>query len=224
MTKTARGEAMAEPIQVALVDDDPTIRQRVAGALSTDARFRTVWTAATVAQACAALADQAPDVLLVDLGLPDGTGIQVIQAAKARSPDCDVLVISVFADQRNVITSIEAGATGYLLKDDREEDYIARILELRNGGSPITPIIARQLLHRFQVRTSASAIESPLSAREEQVLGLLARGFSYQDIANLLGVSPHTVGTYVKRLYEKLQVNSRSEAIFEARHLGILRD
>jgi len=180
--------------------------------------------AATAAEAIGHLQTFSPDTLLVDLGLPDASGITVIRQARRLHPACDIMVVSIFADQRNVLASIEAGATGYLLKDDTQEDYAARIQELRAGGSPITPIIARQLLRRLQpaVPTEGQDGAAMLSPRETEVLNLLARGFAYQEIAGLLGVSPHTIGTYVKRLYEKLQVTSRGEAIFEAQCMGLL--
>lgn len=106
--------------------------------------------AATAADALALLDETTPDVLLVDLGLPDASGITVIRRAKTLHPCCEIMVVSVFGDQRNVLASIEAGASGYLLKDDTADDFVERIIELRDGGSPITPIIARQLLVRLQ--------------------------------------------------------------------------
>ncbi|MBZ2188475.1 response regulator transcription factor [Alcanivorax sp. JB21] len=217
---------------IIVVEDDPRMRERFEATLTSPAARSAgvtvlAW-AATAAEALRQLARHTPDVVLVDLGLPDASGITVIQEARRRHPACDIMVISIFADQRNVLASIEAGATGYLLKDDTDEDYVARILELRAGGSPITPIIARQLLLKLQPTvppssgTADPAAASLLSPRESEVLNLLARGFAYQEIAQLLGVSPHTIGTYVKRIYEKLQVRSRGEAIYEAQCMGLL--
>ncbi|WP_211315737.1 response regulator [Isoalcanivorax indicus] len=217
---------------IIVVEDDPQMRARFDAALTSPeaerAGVRVLAWAATAADALAALARHRPEVVLVDLGLPDASGITVIREARRRHPECDIMVISIFGDQRNVLASIEAGATGYLLKDDTDEDYVARIQELRAGGSPITPIIARQLLRKLQPAPSSAvgvtdpAAPSLLSPRESEVLNLLARGFAYQEIALLLGVSPHTIGTYVKRLYEKLQVRSRGEAIYEAQCMGLL--
>ncbi|MHA7834777.1 MAG: response regulator [Algiphilus sp.] len=216
---------MHEPIRLIVVEDDPQMRQRLDAAFTRSGGVEVLAWAATAAQGIAALDAAEPDVLLVDLGLPDASGIHVIQHAHARYRECDIMVVTVFGDQRNVLESIESGATGYLLKDDTQTDFVARIRELRDGGSPITPIIARQLLQRLQPSTDANdngEAASVLSPRESEVLNLLSRGFAYQEIARLLDVSPHTVGTYVKRLYEKLQVRSRGEAVFEAQRMGLL--
>lgn len=201
------------------------MRDRLQAAFADSDAIAVAEWAATAAQGITAVEAQAPDVLLVDLGLPDASGITVIERAHKLHPECDIMVVTVFGDQRNVLSSIEAGATGYLLKDDSDTDYVASILNLRAGGSPITPIIARQLLQRLQPPANGApdeAAASILSPRENEVLNLLSRGFAYQEIARLLEVSPHTVGTYVKRLYEKLQVRSRGEAVFEAQRMGLL--
>lgn len=216
---------MSQDIRLIVVEDDPQMRQRLDTAFVGSGGVTVLAWAATAAQGIAALDGAEPDVLLVDLGLPDASGISVIQHAHARYQQCDIMVVTVFGDQRNVLESIESGATGYLLKDDTQTDFVARIRELRDGGSPITPIIARQLLQRLQPSPSQGGTEdgaSVLSPRESEVLNLLSRGFAYQEIARLLDVSPHTVGTYVKRLYEKLQVRSRGEAVFEAQRMGLL--
>lgn len=218
---------MTDELAVIVVEDDPRMRDRFAQAFAASERVRVLAWAATAREGIAALEENNPDILLVDLGLPDRNGISVIHHGRARHPQCDIMVVSVYADEGSVLASIEAGATGYLLKDDSHEDFVGRILELRAGGSPITPIIARRILQRFQSAGSpppddADAGVSPLSAREQEVLNLLARGFTYQEIAALLDVSAHTVGTYVKRLYEKLQVHSRGEAVFEGQRMGLL--
>lgn len=210
-------------LNLIVVEDDPRMRDRFARSFDTDSRIAVVAWAATAREALQALQSHQPDVLLVDLGLPDTSGIHVIEHGHKLYPQCDIMVVSVFGDEGSVLSSIEAGATGYLLKDDSEEDFVARIFELRAGGSPITPIIARRILQRFQSPARAdSGLTQPLSERETEVLNLLARGFAYQEIARLLDVSPHTVGTYVKRLYEKLQVHSRGEAVFEGQRMGLL--
>lgn len=222
---------MTAPLALIVVEDDPHMRDRFARVFDETDRVEVKAWAATAREGIAALDAVRPDVLLVDLGLPDASGISVITHGRARHPDCDIMVVSVYGDERSVLASIEAGATGYLLKDDSEADFVAPILELHAGGSPITPIIARRILQRFQVvgappgeepAGAASAASSLLSARESEVLNLLARGFTYQEIATLLEVSPHTLGTYVKRLYQKLRVHSRGEAVFEGQRMGLL--
>jgi DNA-binding NarL/FixJ family response regulator len=215
-------------LRIVLVEDDPRFRQRFSEAIAGERSMRIVAERSTVAGAVACLETVEPDVLLVDLGLPDGSGIEVIRRAAVRHPACDVVVITVFGDQDNVLASIEAGASGYLLKDDVRENYAERIHELRAGGSPISPIIARQLLRKFQVFPAGAAAHAPakpvenITDRERDVLNLLSRGFNYQEIAGILSVSKNTIGSYIKRVYGKLQVNSRSEAVFEARKMGIL--
>jgi DNA-binding NarL/FixJ family response regulator len=164
------------------------------------------------------------DVLLCDLGLPDGSGIGLIRASSLRWPKADIIVITIFADQVKVLDSIKAGARGYLLKDEQFDLCIDGIREIRRGGSPISPIIARQLLAELQLPGKAGkvATKNILTPREHEILDLLARGFTYVEIAELLGRSPQTIGTQVKNLYRKLEVNSRSEAVFEASSLGIM--
>jgi DNA-binding NarL/FixJ family response regulator len=188
-------------------------------------------TAGTVAEALAWLdaPGQAIDVLQSDLGLPDGSGLDVIRHVARVHPRCECLVISVFGDDENVLASIEAGALGYIHKDSTPEDIAATILEMREGGSPISPMIARRVLSRLVGRAQPPAAvpaqpaeRSPLSPREQQVLELIARGFSYAEIARLQAVSVHTVQTHIKNLYRKLAVNSRSEAVFEASQMGLL--
>jgi DNA-binding NarL/FixJ family response regulator len=173
-----------------------------------------------------------PDVLLVDLDLPGGSGIELIRHAAQTRPSCDVMVISVFGDEQHVLASIEAGATGYLLKDSLALDLAGQLRTLRSGGSPISPVIARRLLLRLAPGGAGNTQPAPLedesavalSEQESRVLHLAAKGFTFDEIAQFMQVSPHTVMTYVKRIYRKLQVRSKVEAIYEARRLGWLRD
>jgi DNA-binding NarL/FixJ family response regulator len=134
------------------------------------------------------------------------------------------LVVTLFADQRKVIDCIEAGARGYLLKDQKLERCVEAIRDVRNGGSPISPIIARQLLQRLKPGAPSQA-RAPveLTERETHLLLILSRGFTFAECADLLKISPHTVGTHVKNIYRKLEVGSRAEAIFEASTMGLLR-
>lgn len=172
-----------------------------------------------------ALKKLTPDVLLVDLGLPDMSGLEVIRACAATHPECEMMVITVFGDEQHILQSIEAGATGYLLKDAMPEDLAAQIHTLRAGGSPISPVIARQLLSRHtSPRPDVPADAAQLSDREREVLRLVAKGYTFPEIARLLEVSAHSVMTYVKRSYRKLHVNSKTEAVYEARKMGLLGD
>ena len=188
------------------------------------------------------------DLLLIDLGLPDGSGLTLMREVHARWPACDMLVVSMFGDEENVVASIEAGAVGYVHKDDDAADIAQTLLAVKQGASPISPMIARHLLRRMQPlsRGQAASLDEAvaqaaplpaegaagqegddaapvtLSRREQEVLEFIARGFSYAEIARQQGITVHTVQTYIKKLYGKLAVHSRSEAVFEAHRLGLL--
>lgn len=213
-----------ETLSVAVVEDDEETRAQLAASISARPELRLVGQFATGREAIAGLAQAAPDVLLVDLGLPDVSGLDVIRHAAAHQPGCDVLVLSVFGDEQHVIAALEAGAGGFLLKGARNRDITIDIRELRNGGSPLSPIIARQVLKRLHAAAqSASAKpvepisgEEALTARETEILRTIARGFSYAETGDLLGVSTQTVHTHLKRVYRKLAVHSKTEAVFEA--------
>ena len=163
-------------------------------------------------------------MLLCDLGLPDGNGVNLILQEALTGRNTDILVVTIFANQNKVLDAIRAGARGYLLKDERIEDTIDAIRNIRKGGSPISPIIARQLLGQIRhvPNDAPLAMASPLSEREYEVLNLLSRGFSNAECADILTVSSNTIGTHVKNIYRKLEVNSRAEALFEASSQGLL--
>ncbi len=232
MNAAAAAIASAQKWQVLVVEDDPHMRDFFAAAVRRHPRLSLAAAAGTVQQAKAAL--DAPgaqvDVLLTDLGLPDGSGLQVILHAALGHPRCEALVISMFGDEENVLASIQAGALGYIHKDSAPEDIAETILEMKQGGSPISPMIARRVLAQFRDAPSPAPAAQPalrndgpaLSPREQEVLELIARGFSYAEIARLKAVSVHTVQTHVKNLYKKLAVRSRGEAVFEATQLGLL--
>lgn len=209
-------------IRVVLVEDDARFRAAFAAAIEGSSDLGLQALAATLRDGLALLAGPAPDVLLVDLGLPDGSGVDLIKAARVAWPSCDVMVSSVFGDESHVLLSIQAGAVGYLLKDSEPQRIVEQIRSLRAGGSPISPLIARQVLARL--RPAVASAETSLSARETEVLNYITKGFSYDDIVRLLQVSRPTVLTYVRRIYAKLQVNSKTEAVYEARKLGLTRD
>lgn len=213
-------------VQVMIVEDDAQTRDALAESVSARAEFHVQSAVGTVAAAMSAL-DANPDVLLVDLGLPDGSGEEVIRAAVEREKPPEIMVITVFGDVQHVVKAIEAGAAGYLLKDTDTLGVAAAIEELLAGGSPITPVIARHILKRFQGQ-AATPVQQPdsdvphLTLREVEVLELVARGYTNNEIAELLTMSFHTVTSHIKHIYTKLSVRSRSAAIFEANQLGII--
>jgi DNA-binding NarL/FixJ family response regulator len=215
-------------LSVLIVEDDVRFREAFERAISLADDMTLIGSAADLRSGRQQL-KKSPDVLLVDLQLPDGNGIDLIREASAGLPNCDVMVVTIFGDERHVLDSIAAGATGYLLKDMTGPELVEQIRVLRTGGSPISPVIARQLLTRFAsdkpaghtAKTDAAAL---LSDQEIKVLTLSAKGFSYDEIADLMQVSRHTVQTYVKRSYRKLQVNSKVDALSEARRLKLLNE
>jgi DNA-binding NarL/FixJ family response regulator len=216
-------------ISVLIIEDDPTFRDAFADAINKTADLQLAGVAEDLPEGLHMLEQTTPNVLLVDIGLPSGSGIELIRKAHRTLPACDVMVITVFGDERHVLECIEAGATGYLLKGSKDLEVISQIRSLREGGSPISPAIARQLLVRFNAdkaqRERSLATDKPvLSAQERTVLEMSAKGYSYEETARLLNLSPRTIETYVKRIYRKLQVHSKSEAVYEARNLGLLRD
>jgi len=216
---------MGSPVCVLIVEDDERFRAAFAATIGGAPDMKLVGTASDLPQGLLLLRELKPDVLLVDLGLPSGSGIELIRFAHGHLPRTDVMVVSVFGDEKHVMASLEAGATGYLLKDTQPADLAEQIRALHAGGSPISPVIARQLLLRLAGGpTPAPGGEALLSPQERQVLTYSAKGFSFEEIARMLGVSRHTVMTYVKRSYRKLQVHSKTEAIYEARKLGLVRD
>ncbi len=218
-------------IHVALVEDDVHFQNVVISAIESSSDMRLSSLSGTRAQGLRALKKPAAQVLLVDIGLPDGSGIDVIRAACLEWPRCAIMVCTTFGDEFHVMQSIQAGALGYLLKDSTLDSILWEIRSLHGGGSPISPLIARQILKRFRHSTALSAysaaMHSPaaptlLSSRENQVLELITKGFTADEIGKLMQVSIHTVQTYVRRVYGKLNVTSKAEAIYEARQQGIL--
>jgi DNA-binding NarL/FixJ family response regulator len=220
-------------IHVAIVEDDPDFSRALGAVIEGAPDMRLVGLAGTQADGLAMLQGPPADVLLVDLGLPDGSGIAVIRAAARQWPSCSIMVSTNFGDETHVMRSIEAGAAGYLLKDSSPARMGDEIRSLAGGGSPISPIIARQVLARFRNAAPAPAPAMPddetpgdetpqLSQREKEVLDYITKGFTVQEIAGLMQLSHFTVKTFVRRIYSKLKVSSKAEAIFEARNHGLL--
>ncbi len=224
-------------IRVALVEDDEEFQRTLQASVLATGDMEMCGIAMTAAQGLGLLEQPSADVLVVDLGLPDGSGIDVIRHARRRWPGCHALVSTTFGDERHVMGALEAGACGYLLKDSSPGELLAGIRCVHAGGSPVTPLIARQVLRHFHRTDDVLPIPSELSdecdgkrdgislsQREREVLEHVMKGFTPKEIARLMGISYHTVQTYVRRAYEKLKVTSRSEAIFEARLHGLVRD
>lgn len=207
--------------QVLLVEDDIPTREWLADVLSAAGEPKLAHACGTVREALEWLrCDKPADIVLTDLGLPDGSGLEVIREA-VRKPGREVLVLSIFGDEANVLAAIDAGAGGYLLKDGSMDSIRDHLRCLRDGGSPLSPRIARTLIRRTRgartIDTTAAAEIGPelLSDREHDVLTGIGKGFSYAEVADTLKITTNTVRTHIRRIYEKLSVNSRTEALYE---------
>jgi DNA-binding NarL/FixJ family response regulator len=208
---------------VLLVEDDASTRAYLRNAVLVHPELQLIGAVGSVGEARAQLAERSIDVLLTDLGLPDGSGIELIAEASAVGGTLS-LVVTVFGDEVHVVEAIEAGAMGYLLKDQSPDDVGRAILDMIHGGSPMSPAIARYLLRRLHDEKTEPVSHAPrLSEREREVLGLIVKGFTYAEIAELTGISTHTVSSHIRKLYRKLSVHSRGEAVYEALQLGIVR-
>lgn len=222
-----------------LVLEDEPHWQKVIEDIAAAGKLEIVKVCANLADGLAAIKAIDFDVLIADLGLPDGTGINAIRMARRTRPEADVLVATVFADERSVVSAIYAGAAGYILKDSTPDEWMTALADLRAGHSPLSPKIARYILRRLQEPARArklGEIEPPLppkseivadvteqlSSRETEVLQLVAKGFSLVEVARILHVSHTTTRTHARNIYRKLEVNSRGEAVFEASRLGLL--
>lgn len=224
-----------EPIGVILVEDEPATLDHLIQVMQSSPALQLLGVASTVQDAYSLLFMTQPKVALIDLGLPDSSGIEIIKWLSKNKPETEPLVITTFGDEDHVVRSLEAGATGYLLKDYSNDELIGHIVEVANGGSPISPLVARQLLFRIQNSRATQADTLPsrttykslpnatrITDRELMVIQQVAKGFTAQEIAAQMGISTHTVSTHVKRIYKKLHVHSRSEAVYEASLLGLL--
>jgi DNA-binding NarL/FixJ family response regulator len=220
-------------IRVGLVEDEPETRAALVKQIALQPDMNLVLTATNRAQALALLPSHPVDVLLVDLGLPDGSGLDVIAEARGLWPNCNVLVATVFGDEAHVLPSIDAGATGYILKDSNTPALIDEIRSVHSGGSPISPMVARKILTRTMLMTTQAREKNcpqesgqvvSLSARELLVLQLVSKGFNADEVASTMGISSSTVRTFVRRIYVKLEVRTRVGAIDVARRRGILLD
>jgi DNA-binding NarL/FixJ family response regulator len=212
---------------ILLVEDEPEFLRAYCEAVAMEPTFTIAGAVTTFAAASALLDHAVADVLVIDLGLPDGRGADLIRRAVRQRPDCDALVVTVFGDDQHVIEAIEAGATGYLLKGSPPAELVRCIKELRAGGSPISPSIARRVLSRMRSAAPEAVAAAPLepgrlTEREAEILRLVAKGLSFADVGAALGISSHTVVAHVKKIYRKLAVHSRGEAVFEATQMGII--
>lgn len=210
-------------VRIVVVEDDPMVRQYFQSIIAMQPEYTIIGMAPDLASADALL-DQSPDLFLLDIGLPDGIGYTLVPKIKSRT-GARALIISTFGDRDTVVKAIQAGADGYLLKDNSPATILDGIAATLDGGAPVSPSAAIYLLGFLRAGTESASpdavsAENRLSAREAELLQAFAKGQSYKEAARTLEISPHTVGTHVKSIYRKLEVNSRSDAIREARRTG----
>jgi DNA-binding NarL/FixJ family response regulator len=234
------------PTTVAILEDEAHVRRMLEKVVSAHPGLQLAFSAQTVKQAQELALTHAAQVYLVDLGLPDADGREFIRWVSDNQPGAASMVVTVFGDDEHIVSSFAAGAVGYLLKDAPIAEIAQRISELVAGGSPISPSVARRMLQHFVTNANPNSAPAPLmgsisqpaplmpisqpdskdahllSEREHEVLRLIEKGLSYDEIAQVLGITWHTVTGYLRRVYRKLEVRSRSEAVFEARHRGLL--
>ncbi|HWT70832.1 MAG TPA: response regulator transcription factor [Oxalicibacterium sp.] len=231
-----QAESQAEKrITVLVVEDDAVTRRSLCLAIEKESSLQLLDALDSVQAATDWLKKRAPDILLVDLGLPDGSGIDVIRFCALTHAACGIMVVTVSSDEDSVLDSIEAGASAYILKDAGRPDIARALLDLHAGGSPISPSIARKVLARVRVAKTGEEVKEPagekrpgeapvfLTKREASILDLIARGDSYGDVARQLTLSVGTVQTHIKNIYDKLSVHSRGAAVYEASRRGLLQ-
>lgn len=212
-------KARSEPITVAIVEDDAGVRKRLATMLEQSGDSKCLGEYANAENAIAGVPQQVPQVVLVDVNLPGIDGVECVRLLAARLPKVLFMMLTVHEDADTIFEALKAGASGYLLKPVRKEELVQAIRDVVAGGSPITSSIARKVVLSFhrQPVTQADVEMNSLSERELAVLEMLSQGFIYKEIAEKLGISLWTVSTYVQRIYKKLHVTGRAEALAKFR-------
>jgi DNA-binding NarL/FixJ family response regulator len=200
-------------VSVAIVEDDEPARKILAGWINRAKGFQCVGDYGSAESALERLSAQKPEVVLMDINLPQLNGIECVRQLKVQLPDTQFVMLTVYDDADHIFDALAAGATGYLLKRSSRENLIAALRDVHAGGSPITSSIARKIVQSFRRTPFQQSVDPDLSQREQEVLGLLARGYAGKEIADALGISVTTVSTYVRRIYEKLHVHSRAQAV-----------
>lgn len=211
----------SEPIRIGVVEDDERLCAYYAATIAGSGDMTLAFRAGTLAIARARLRETQPHLCLVDLGLPDGSGVDFVRAIKAQG-DGKALVLTVLGDRKTVMTALKAGADGYVLKSMAQEELLTHIRQTLDGFTPVSPQVATYLLELLSPAKAAIETERALTSRETEVLSVFARGLTYDETARALNISANTVRDYVKKIYAKLDVHSRSEALFEAQAMGLI--
>jgi DNA-binding NarL/FixJ family response regulator len=219
---TARGGDPAGTVLVGLIEDDDPIREGLRVLVDGSPGFRCVGTWASVEDALEGLPRELPDVLLMDIQLPGMSGTAGVRIVRERHPSIEVLMLTIHAERERIFESICNGASGYLLKNTPPARLLEALRESKGGGAPMSPEIARKVVELFRKAPPPPAEETRLAPQEVRLLGLLAEGHSYQAAADRLCVSVNTVRNYIRSVYHKLHVHSRSEAVAKALRLGLI--
>jgi DNA-binding NarL/FixJ family response regulator len=212
---------------ILIVEDSEATRHRLEDAIRNGGQFELAGSVSTYKDALTFLRESPPDILLTDLDLPDGNGVDLIKLINLPAVKTQLaIVITVFGDGYHVIEALKAGASGYLLKDDDFMDINEAIAQMVDGGAPISPSIARYLLNELSISDASPVEEKPaadvLSPREKEVLLLVSKGYTSKEIAKMLDLSYYTVREYVSNVYKKLSVKNKMQAVSEATLLGII--
>ena len=201
------------PVSVSIVEDNDKLRATLTRVLNRADGFRCVSQYANAEDAVKDLPQVRPDVVLMDINLPGMNGVECVRQLKRLVPETQVVMLTVYEDTENIFNALAAGASGYLLKRTTSKELLEAVQDVRRGGSPMTMHIARKVVQSFQKSAASAQTTENLSDREQQVLDLLSQGLIYKEIADKLGISYETVHTYIRRVYEKLQVRTRTEAV-----------
>lgn len=201
-------------IRLALVEDDARLRQQLADLLATTPNFKLLAAFANAEAALAGLPALAPDIAIFDINLPRMSGVQLVARLKPLLPRTQFLMLTMYEDSEMIFDSLKAGASGYLLKRTPPGELLRALEQLHAGGSPMSPEIARQVVGFFQRAPGTPDMES-LTPREREILDQLAKGYLYKEIADRLGISLDTVRNHLRKVYEKLHVHSRTEAVLK---------
>jgi DNA-binding NarL/FixJ family response regulator len=206
------------PIAVSIVEDDAQTRKIFASWINSASGFRLAGDWGDAEKALAALPAKKPNVVLMDINLPGMSGVEAVKRLKPLLPETQFVMLTVYEDTDHIYNALAAGATGYLLKQTPRAELLGAVEEVHQGGSPMTSNIARKVVQSF--KQASAPTSAALSPREQEVLELLARGYLYKEIAERLNISGPTVNTYVRRMYEKLHVRSRAQAVARFAHLA----
>jgi len=201
------------PITVSIVEDNEQLRTTLARVVNRAEGFRCLSHYGDAESALQSLPKDKPQVVLMDINLPGMNGVECVRRLKQLVPEIQVVMLTVYEDTDNIFNALAAGAAGYLLKRTKGAELLDAIREVHNGGSPMTTHIARKVTQSFQRSGPSTQPTENLSEREQEVLDCLSQGFLYKEIAEKLGISYETVHTYIRRIYEKLQVRTRTEAV-----------